>query len=194
MALLSLRKNEELYFLVGQQGENACVKMFGVVDIECAEENNPILRHKSKIEQLKRAGIRNGAGGGGGASYVFLKNSANKLVPLVVAAGGGGLGFGKYLDENFQHGRGIVDEEESGYSGSTIGEILNSRKPGGEGGGWRAGKDTALGAGNGAALLQGSRGGISCYSGSNENGSPTKLIGQGGFGGGGGGCDTGGAG
>lgn len=115
-------------------------------------------------------------------------------MPLVVAAGGGGLGFGKYLDENFQHGRGIVDEEESGYSGSTIGEILNSRKPGGEGGGWRAGKDTALGAGNGAALLQGSRGGISCYSGSNENGSPTKLIGQGGFGGGGGGCDTGGAG
>lgn len=78
MALLSLRKNEELYFLVGQQGENACVKMFGVVDIECAEENNPILRHKSKIEQLKRAGIRNGAGGGGGASYVFLVYFRNK--------------------------------------------------------------------------------------------------------------------
>lgn len=70
---MELRKNEELFFLIGQQGENACVKTFGVID-DCRNEefSNPIVRHKSKIEQLKRAGIRNGAGGGGGASYVFL--------------------------------------------------------------------------------------------------------------------------
>lgn len=210
---MELRKNEELYFLVGQQGENACVKSFGVVD-DCRNEEltNPIVRHKSKIEQLKRAGIRNGAGGGGGASYVFLVsrltsdpkytlhnvkfqlNSAKKAVPMIVAGGGGGLGFGKFLDENFQHGRGIIDGEEASFSGSTIGEVLHTLTHGGEGGGWRAGRDTALSPSNGAALLQGSRGGISCYSGNNENGSPTKLIGQGGFGGGGGGCDTGGAG
>lgn len=113
---------------------------------------------------------------------------------MIVAGGGGGLGFGKYLDENFQHGRGIIEDEESSFSGTTVGELLSTRTPGGEGGGWRAGRDTALSPSNGAALLQGSRGGISCYSGNNENGSPTKLVGQGGFGGGGGGCDTGGAG
>lgn len=73
VSVMELRKNEELFFLVGQQGENACVKTFGVVD-DCRNEefNTQIVRHKSKIEQLKRVGIRNGAGGGGGASYVFL--------------------------------------------------------------------------------------------------------------------------
>lgn len=71
MSVMELRKNEELFFLVGQQGESACIKSFGVVD-DCRNEDLTSVRHKSKIEQLKRAGIRNGAGGGGGASFVFL--------------------------------------------------------------------------------------------------------------------------
>lgn len=54
------------------------------------------------------------------------------------------------------------------------------------GGGWRS-NDEILDANNGASLLEGSRGGESCYS-SKDIG----IHGQGGFGGGGGGCRTGG--
>lgn len=55
------------------------------------------------------------------------------------------------------------------------------------GGGWRAHSDNALDPYNGASLLEGARGGEACYS-SKEIG----IHGQGGFGGGGGGCRTGG--
>lgn len=55
------------------------------------------------------------------------------------------------------------------------------------GGGWRAQKDNALDPYNGASLLEGARGGEACYL-AKEMG----IHGQGGFGGGGGGCRTGG--
>lgn len=37
-------------------------------------------------------------------------NQVNKAVPLIVAGGGGGLGIGRYLDENIQQAKGIVLE------------------------------------------------------------------------------------
>lgn len=55
------------------------------------------------------------------------------------------------------------------------------------GGGWSAHSDNALDPFSGASLLEGARGGDNCFS-SKEIG----IHGQGGFGGGGGGCRTGG--
>ncbi|XP_075168825.1 anaplastic lymphoma kinase [Haematobia irritans] len=181
VAVLELHKNEELYLLVGQPGENACSKSAGAKEDACSPSATAILN-----------GF-NGAGGGGGGSYVFLLNSArNEAVPLVVAGGGGGLGVGRYLDEDFQHGQ----KEKSGRKGLT-GQIHGeqiSKKTAGPGGGWRANADQALDARYGAALLLGGRGGFSCYVDMETNGSVIKRYGQGGFGGGGGGCTTGGGG
>lgn len=53
------------------------------------------------------------------------------------------------------------------------------------GGGWRAHSDSMLDPYNGASLLEGARGGEACYT-------AKGIHGQGGFGGGGGGCKTGG--
>ncbi|XP_073844464.1 anaplastic lymphoma kinase isoform X3 [Musca autumnalis] len=181
VAVLELHKNEELYLLVGQQGENACSKSMGAKDDNCNFSSSAVVNGN------------NGAGGGGGGSYVFLLNSArNEAVPLVVAGGGGGLGVGRYLDEAFQHGQ-KENSGRRGLTGQLHGEQL-SKETAGPGGGWRANADQALDARYGAALLLGGRGGFSCYVDMETNGSVTKRYGQGGFGGGGGGCDTGGGG
>lgn len=127
--------------------------------------------------------IEDGAGGGGGGTFVYLLNTANVAVPLVVAGGGGGLGIGRYLDDSLQHGR-VYDSSELDVSGQMIGE---TNKTGGPGGGWRARYDYALGVHMGASLLEGGRGGEPCYT-------PRGIHGQGGFGGGGGGCSSGGGG
>lgn len=55
------------------------------------------------------------------------------------------------------------------------------------GGGWRSNNDSPLDENSGASLLEGARGGMSCYSSDTDD-----IHGQGGFGGGGGGCRTGG--
>lgn len=161
VSVLELHKDEEIYFLVGQKGEHACIKSMGYRDKECEpKDNEPSEQPRnSKTKQVKNLVLEDGAGGGGGATYVFLLNSVNEVVPLVVAAGGGGLGIGRYLDDHDQHGR-IVDPEGINVSGQLIGEM---NKTGGPGGGWRAHEDYALSVNMGAALLEGSRGGEPCY-------------------------------
>jgi anaplastic lymphoma kinase len=55
-------------------------------------------------------------------------NQVNKAVPLIVAGGGGGLGVGRYLDENIQQAKGIMLErgdasgqvENDNFEGATI--------------------------------------------------------------------------
>ncbi|KAG4074940.1 hypothetical protein HA402_009365, partial [Bradysia odoriphaga] len=185
VSVLELHKDEEIYFLVGQKGEHACIKSMGYRDKECEPRDNDSSdqQRNSKTKQVKNMVIEDGAGGGGGATYVFVLNSMKEVIPLVVAAGGGGLGIGRYFDDHDQHGR-IVDANGIDVSGEMIGEI---NKTGGPGGGWRASDDYVLNVNTGASLLEGSRGGIPCY--------PARGIhGQGGFGGGGGGCNTGGGG
>lgn len=161
VSVLELHKDEEIYFLVGQKGEHACIKSMGYRDKECEPKDNESSDQprNSKTKQVKEMKIEDGAGGGGGGTYVFLLNSVNEVVPLVVAAGGGGLGIGRYLDDHDQHGR-IVDPRGIDVSGQTIGEM---NKTGGPGGGWRAHDDYALGVNMGASLLEGSRGGEPCY-------------------------------
>ena len=36
----------------------------------------------------------------------------NKAVPLIVAGGGGGLGIGRYLDDEIQQAKGFVAEKQ----------------------------------------------------------------------------------
>lgn len=58
----------------------------------------------------------------------------NKAVPLIVAGGGGGLGVGRYLDENVQQAKGIVLDrpETSGLIENEYFEELKSAGPGGK--------------------------------------------------------------
>lgn len=121
-----------------------------------------------------------------------MNSARNEAVPLIVAGGGGGLGIGRYLDEDFQHGQ-KENPARKGVTGQIHGEPL-SKKAAGPGGGWRANIEQALDAKYGAALLLGGRGGFSCYVDLENNGSNVRRHSQGGFGGGGGGCYTGGGG
>lgn len=99
----------------------------------------------------------------------------NKAVPLIVAGGGGGLGIGRYLDDDVQQARGIVSEKQD-FSGQVLIDNYDAM-PAGPGGGWRPKVDSALDPHYGASLLEGSRGGMACYA---TNG----IHGFGGFGGG----------
>ena len=109
-------------------------------------------------------------------------NAANAAVPLIVAGGGGGLGIGRYVDDDVQHAEGI-NSNKPDVSGQIESEIYNAAGPGG---GWRAKDDAALDSHFGASLLEGARGGLACFK-------TSGIHGHGGFGGGGGGCvDSGG--
>lgn len=182
--MLELHKDEEIYVLIGQKGEHACIKSMGYRDKECEPmETNKMAKANSKTKQVKNMVIEDGAGGGGGATFVFVLNAVNAAVPLVVAGGGGGLGIGRYLDDHDQHGR-FFNPNIANVSGQMFGDL---NKTGGSGGGWQGRHDYALASHMGASLLEGSRGGEPCYT-------PRGIHGQGGFGGGGGGCTTGGGG
>ncbi|XP_062558487.1 tyrosine-protein kinase receptor isoform X1 [Armigeres subalbatus] len=185
LSVLELHKDEEIYILVGQSGEHACIKSMGLRDETCEPKNKQYANDLffSKTHQVKNTVIEDGAGGGGGGTYVFLLNSANTAVPLLVAGGGGGLGVGRYLDEDIQHGKKFILGKKD-VSGMAHSEAARHAGPGG---GWRAQADMALDPNYGASLLEGGRGGVPCYQ-------PRGTHGQGGFGGGGGGCDTGGGG
>ncbi|XP_049291749.1 tyrosine-protein kinase receptor isoform X1 [Anopheles funestus] len=186
LSVLELHKDEEIYILVGQSGEHACIKSMGYRDESCEMRNKQLNMDTwmhSKTQQVKNTIIEEGAGGGGGGTYVFLLNSANTAVPLLVAGGGGGLGVGRYLDDDIQHGKKYLSYKKD-VSGTAHGELNRQAGPGG---GWRAQADMGLQAHYGASLLEGGRGGMPCYT-------QRGTHGQGGFGGGGGGCDTGGGG
>lgn len=78
-SVIELRKDEEIYILVGQSGEHACIKSMGLPDESCTSSNVKYAE-QNKISLIKQIYIDNGAGGGGGASYVFLvRNNINNL-------------------------------------------------------------------------------------------------------------------
>ena len=185
VSVLELHKDEEIYILVGQRGEHACIKSMGYRDKECepAISLQKMRNSNSKTKQVKNITINDGAGGGGGGTFVFVLNTVNLAVPLVVAGGGGGLGIGRYLEDHDQHGR-LFLQDVANVSGQMYGD---PNKTGGAGGGWQPFPEFTLVPHMGAALLEGARGGEPCYM-------PRGIHGQGGFGGGGGGCQTGGGG
>lgn len=130
VSVFELHKDEDIYLLVGQQGEHACIKSFGYRDKECEPKarstnnnsnNNKATNLSSKTKQVKNFQIEEGAGGGGGATFIFLLNSANVVVPLLVAAGGGGLGIGHFTEDDLQHGH-IYESTRIEVSGQRHGE------------------------------------------------------------------------
>lgn len=68
-SVIELHKDEEIYILVGQSGEHACIKSMGLPDESCTSSATD---YPDKIRGIQTISIDNGAGGGGGASYVFL--------------------------------------------------------------------------------------------------------------------------
>lgn len=125
VSVFELHKDEKIYFLVGQKGENACIKSFLHRDDDCDANasDGKLSAEDSKTKQVKDIVIDEGTGGGGGgATFIFLLNSAEVAVPLLVAAGGGGLGVGHFLEDNQQHGR-IYDKMRAEVSGNRHGDF-----------------------------------------------------------------------
>ncbi|NXJ81662.1 ALK kinase, partial [Trogon melanurus] len=175
LGIFDLQKDDTLYILVGQQGEDACPSANDVIQKVCIGESNVIeeeIRVNRSINEW--AG---GGGGGGGATYIF-KMENGEPVPLIIAAGGGGRAYRAKTD-TFHPERLENDSSVPGLNG-------NSGAAGG-GGGWN---DNTSFLWSGKSLLEGATGGRSCPQAMKKWGWETR----GGFGGGGGGCSSGGGG
>ncbi|XP_053974206.1 ALK tyrosine kinase receptor isoform X2 [Hylaeus volcanicus] len=186
--VMELEKGEQLYFMVGQPGSNACLKSLGLKVNSCQTGGSQTYGSSgitSIIDEVKRIKIKDGGGGGGGATYIFtLKRNGNQH-PILIASGGGGIGLGQFVDSGLQHGRGPASFGRQPSSGSVL-----STEAGGPGGGWNGsswGSDSSQRTSAGMALIRGGVGGIGCGPGNQSHA-------NGGFGGGGGGCLTGGGG
>ncbi|XP_032509177.1 ALK tyrosine kinase receptor [Phocoena sinus] len=175
LGIFNLEKDDVLYILVGQQGEDACPSTNQLIQKVCIGENNVIEEEIHVNKSVHEwAG---GGGGGGGATYVF-KMKDGVPVPLIIAAGGGGRAYGAKTD--------TFHPERLENNSSVLGLNGNSGAAGG-GGGWN--DNTSL-LWSGKSLLEGATGGHSCPQAVKKWGWETR----GGFGGGGGGCSSGGGG
>ncbi|XP_076750221.1 anaplastic lymphoma kinase isoform X1 [Xylocopa sonorina] len=186
--VIELKKGEQLYFMIGQPGMDACPKNLGVETDSCQSSGSSAPTSypptSSKVQEVKNIRIKDGGGGGGGATYIFTLNENGDQYPILVAGGGGGIGFGQFVDNGLQHGRGPASTGKQFTSGTII-----SSDAGGPGGSWNRSSSSASDrqSSAGASLVSGGVGGIGC-------GPRNQSHGNGGFGGGGGGCVTGGGG
>ncbi|KYO43476.1 leukocyte tyrosine kinase receptor isoform A [Alligator mississippiensis] len=140
LGIFDLQKDDALYILVGQQGEDACPSTNHVIQKVCIGENNVIeeeIRVNKSVSEW--AG---GGGGGGGATYIF-KMENGEPVPLLIAAGGGGRAYRAKTD-TFHPERLENDSSVPGLNG-------NSGAAGG-GGGWN---DNTSFLWSGKSLLEG---------------------------------------
>ncbi|MBN3304866.1 ALK kinase, partial [Amia calva] len=169
-----LQKDDHLYILVGQQGEDACPNSNPTLNKICLGET-------SLIDDKTMAG---GGGGGGGATYVFKASEmtvrlfqmvGEQLVPLLIAAGGGGRGYSS---------RSLDSEREELLEQDLC---LCAVCVAGGGGGWNDSSPVPWG---GQPLALGAQGGQSCPQALRTLAWQTR----GGFGGGGGACSSGGGG
>ncbi|XP_039993270.1 leukocyte tyrosine kinase receptor [Xiphias gladius] len=178
-AIFPLEKGDVLYILVGHQGEDACPGRNSHTQKICLGEWSVIEEDLRGEAGAEWAG---GGGGGGGATYIF-KMESGELIPLLIAAGGGG---NAYLEDPESSLDQIPLEQ---YENSTIRPSTNGRTgAAGGGGGWKDNPSPHLRAGK--SLVEGAEGGASCPL------AQSKLSWStfGGFGGGGGACTAGGGG
>ncbi|XP_071891563.1 ALK tyrosine kinase receptor isoform X4 [Anas platyrhynchos] len=175
LGIFDLQKDDTLYILVGQQGEDACPSTNDVIQKVCIGENN-VIEEEIRVNRSVNEWA-GGGGGGGGATYIF-KMENGEPVPLIIAAGGGGRAYRAKTD-TFHPERLENDSSVPGLNG-------NSGAAGG-GGGWN---DNTSFLWSGKSLLEGATGGRSCPQAMKKWGWETR----GGFGGGGGGCSSGGGG
>ncbi|CAH0545803.1 unnamed protein product [Brassicogethes aeneus] len=181
--VLELRKHQEVFILVGQEGNSACYKSLDRRgNSSCYSDRNIT---STGIRAVYNLDINDSGGGGGGGTFIFLKNRSSHKMPLAIAGGGGGLGLGRFIDNGKQHGQDI-NTSRPPVTGKMYGV-----KSSGAGGGWRMFEglvDPAHKQMMGSSLTQGGGiGGKACYNSTDERG-------DGGFGGGGGGCRYGGGG
>uniref|UniRef100_A0A3P8UL87 receptor protein-tyrosine kinase n=1 Tax=Cynoglossus semilaevis TaxID=244447 RepID=A0A3P8UL87_CYNSE len=178
-AIFPLEKGETLYILVGHQGEDACPGRNPQTQKICLGEWSVI---EDELRGEAGAEWAGGGGGGGGATYIF-KMENGEMVPLLIAAGGGG---NAYLEDPESSLNQIPLEQ---YENSTVRPSTSGRTgAAGGGGGWKDTQSPHLRAGK--SLVEGAEGGSSC---------PLALSKLdwttfGGFGGGGGACTAGGGG
>uniref|UniRef100_A0A8D2E2N1 Tyrosine-protein kinase receptor n=1 Tax=Sciurus vulgaris TaxID=55149 RepID=A0A8D2E2N1_SCIVU len=175
LGIFNLEKDDMLYILVGQQGEDACPSTNQLIQKVCIGENN-VIEEEIRVNRSVHEWA-GGGGGGGGATYVF-KMKDGVPVPLIIAAGGGGRAYGAKTD--------TFHPERLENNSSVLGLNGNSGAAGG-GGGW---KDNTSLLWAGKSLLEGATGGHACPQAMKKWGWETR----GGFGGGGGGCSSGGGG
>ncbi|XP_061927823.1 ALK tyrosine kinase receptor isoform X2 [Apis cerana] len=181
--VIELEKGDQLYFMVGQAGMDACPKILGQKLDSCQGPAYESSLGISKVHEVRRMKIRDGGGGGGGATYIFTLKSNGEQHPILIAGGGGGLGLGQFIDNGHQHGRGPAPPGRQPTSGTVLSSQADS--PGGPGGGLNESSGMGQRTTAGAPLVRGGVGGIGCG---------PRNHGNGGFGGGGGGCLTGGGG
>nr|XP_033793852.1 ALK tyrosine kinase receptor isoform X2 [Geotrypetes seraphini] len=175
IGIFDLEKDDILYILVGQQGEDACPRDSSTIRRVCAGETNEI---EEEIQVNRSvAEWAGGGGGGGGATYIF-KMENGEPVPLLIAAGGGGRAY--KVKKNIP----FLERLENDFS---VPGLNGKSGAAGGGGGWR---DNTSYQWSGKSLLEGSIGGESCPQAMKKWGWETR----GGFGGGGGGCSSGGGG
>ncbi|KMQ91292.1 alk tyrosine kinase receptor-like protein [Lasius niger] len=187
--VVELQKGDQLYFIAGQAGIDACPKNLGMKTVSC---QSPGQLHESmpydissKVREVKKIEFKNGGGGGGGATVVFALRANGEPEPILIAGGGGGLGQSHFTDDNgLQHGRGPIPAGRLPSPSSVA-----SKGIGGPGGSWDGlwTNDSDQQNVAGMPLIHGGLGGFGCESGDQGHG-------NGGFGGGGGGCQTGGGG
>ncbi|XP_033212809.1 ALK tyrosine kinase receptor [Belonocnema kinseyi] len=181
--VIELEKEQQLYFMVGQPGLDACPKSLGLERHECQQSSQAGSSsiYTSKVHAVKKIELKDGGGGGGGATYIFTLKPNGEHLPLMIAAGGGGLGLGQFVDDGVQHGKGPPPPGRNPVSGVSV------QGDAGAGGGWNGSSNNNSTPSAGMPLIFGGIGGVGC-------GTNNKGHGDGGFGGGGGGCLTGGGG
>ncbi|XP_058523345.1 ALK tyrosine kinase receptor [Ochotona princeps] len=147
LGIFNLEKDDTLYILVGQQGEDACPSTNQLIQKVCIGENK-VIEEEIRVNRSVHEWA-GGGGGGGGATYVF-KMKDGVPVPLIIAAGGGGRAYGAKTD--------TFHPERLENNSSVLGLNGNSGAAGG-GGGW-SDNTSLLWAGK--SLLEGATGGHSC--------------------------------
>nr|XP_020498778.1 ALK tyrosine kinase receptor-like [Labrus bergylta] len=135
-----LRRDDHIYILVGQQGDDACPNSNAILNKMCLEQSGPM---------VNKTQVKGGGGGGGGATYVF-KFDKGVYIPLIIAAGGGGRGYSSQSETQL---------EQMDYDPSQPGRNGKSQSAGG-GGGWN---DTAPVSQGGRPLVLGGQGGQACH-------------------------------
>ncbi|XP_002735206.3 ALK tyrosine kinase receptor-like [Saccoglossus kowalevskii] len=180
-AVFHFNTGEQIYLLVGQEGQSACETVptlgkeycTGTVTDEERSDLGP---------QGRSAG---GGGGGGGATFVFqINNTSYDAIPLLVAGGGGGLAFSQSPALHDVHGKTAM---YPGNGTNGLSSSLSANDVPGSGGGWN---DSTPAGPDGKSLLEGGEGGDGCELAYKE----LRWKTQGGFGGGGGACSSGGGG
>ncbi|KAF4084330.1 hypothetical protein AMELA_G00127450 [Ameiurus melas] len=135
-----LHKDDMLYILVGQQGEDACPRTEEPLQKICLEQRGP---------PDSKSMLKGGGGGGGGATYIFKVEKA-VYIPLLIAAGGGGRGYNGHSESSME----LMDH------GFSVPGLNGMSGAAGGGGGWN---DSAPVSRGGRPLNLGGQGGAPCH-------------------------------